>query len=182
MQINGLKIHRKISWLLASFSLIEFFIVALFKFLKDNAIFSNLHMIVEWILTGILTIHCILSQKYLKLWWIRIFKGLKSKRARPIYILRVIQLLTNRVIIIFAALVVLSGLGYFEWYVQSIGTIIPYEIHIYYDLSLSILIIIHIAVGFKFLFIRKRIKHWSFNLFIIILSCSLILTLLGLSL
>ena len=147
----------------------------------QNTIFSLLHLIIEWILLGFLTIHCILSQKYLKLWWTRIFKGLKSKRARPIYILRVIQLMTNKVIIILTALIVISGLGYYNWYAQSIGKIIPYEIHIYYDLSLSILIIIHIAVGFKFLFIRKRIKHWSPNFLIIISSCSLIFALIVLN-
>jgi len=149
--------------------------------LIQNTIFSLLHLIIEWILLGFLTIHCILSQKYLKLWWTRIFKGLKSKRARPIYILRVIQLMTNKVIIILTALIVISGLGYYNWYAQSIGKIIPYEIHIYYDLSLSILIIIHIAVGFKFLFIRKRIKHWSPNFLIIISSCSLIFALIVLN-
>jgi hypothetical protein len=181
MRIKGLKIHREISWLLATFSLIVYSFVATYKFFKHVADFSILHLIVEWILIGILTIHCILSQKFLKLWWVRIFKGLKNKRARPIYILRTIQLLTNRVIIILAALVVISGLGYYEWYAQSLGKIIPYETHIYYDLSLLIFIIIHFTVGFKFFFIRKRIKHWSSNLFLILLSSSLIFILIGLN-
>ncbi len=106
----------------------------------------------------------------------RIFKGLKNEKARPIYIFRLIQLITNRVIIILAALVVISGLGYYEWYTESIGIVIPFSLHIYYDFSMMICIIIHIAVGFKFMFIRKRIKHRrSSNLFIVLLSSVLII-------
>ncbi|MFX1304243.1 MAG: hypothetical protein ACFE9X_12885 [Promethearchaeota archaeon] len=181
MKIQGLKIHRKISWLLAFSSFIVLIIVALRKFLEIYDFYPFLHLGSEWILMGLLIIHCILSQKYLKLWWIRIFRGLKNKRARPIYILRLIQLITNRVIIILAALVVLSGLGYYEWYAESIGIVIPFDSHIYYDFFLSICIIIHVAVGFRFMFIRKRIKHWSSNLFIILFSCSLILTMIYLN-
>jgi hypothetical protein len=174
VKIKGLIIHRKFSWLLAFFSLAMTFIVVLRKFLEIYDFYPILHLGVEWTLMGILTVHCILSQKYLKLWWTRIFKGLKNKRARPIYILRLIQLITNRLIIVLAALAVLSGLGYYEWYEGSIGIIISFESHIYYDFFLSISITVHVAVGFKFLFIRKRIKHWSSNLFIILFSGSLI--------
>ncbi|MFX0026314.1 MAG: hypothetical protein ACFE8M_07850 [Candidatus Hermodarchaeota archaeon] len=172
MKIVGLKIHRKLSWLLAFFSLGIFIVVSLRKFFEIYSFYPILHLGAEWILLGILIGHCILSQKYLKLWWIRIFKGLKNKRARPIYILRLIQLITNRAIIIITALVVLSGLGY---YVKSIGLIIPFESHGYYDLVLLILIIIHVAVGFKFMFIRRKIRHWSSNLFIILLVTLLII-------
>ncbi|MFX0141880.1 MAG: hypothetical protein ACFFDN_50050 [Candidatus Hodarchaeota archaeon] len=176
MKIQGLKIHRKISWLLAFSSFVVLIIVALHKFLEIYDFYPILHLAAEWILMGLLIIHCILSQKYLKLWWVRIFRGLKNKRTRPIYILRLIQLITNRVIIILAALVALSGLGYYDWYTESIGLVIPFESHVYYDFFLSICIIIHIAVGFKFLFIRKRIKHWSSNLFIFLFSSSFIFT------
>ncbi|MFX0004598.1 MAG: hypothetical protein ACFE9C_11180 [Candidatus Hodarchaeota archaeon] len=174
MKIEGLKIHRNLSWFLAFFSLVVLIIVSLSKFLEIYNFYPILHLIAEWILLGILIIHCILSQKYLKLWWTRILKGLKSKRVRPIYIFRLIQLITNRVIIILAVLVVISGLGYYEWYAGSIGVVIPFEIHIYYDFSLMVCIIIHVSVGFKFMFIRKRIKQRSSNIFIVLFCVSLI--------
>ncbi|MFW9999067.1 MAG: hypothetical protein ACFE9Q_10585 [Candidatus Hodarchaeota archaeon] len=182
MKINGLKLHRNISWLVAVFSLFVLAIVSSHEFLEIYDFYPILHMVVEWTLMGLLIIHCILSQKYLKLWFPRIFKGLKNERARPIYILRLIQLITNRVIIILAALVVLSGLGYFDWYQGTIGIVIPFEVHIYYDYFLAICIILHIAVGFKFMLIRRRIKTQSSNLFIILLSSFLItiITLLNL--
>jgi len=175
MKINGLKLHRKISWIVAIFSLIVIIIVSLRSFLEIYNFYSILHMGVEWTLMGLLIIHCFFSQKYLKLWFPRIFKGLKNERTRPIYINRLIQLITNRVIIILAALVVISGLGYFEWYQGTIGIVIPYEAHIYYDYFLAICIIVHIAVGFKFMFIRRRIRSQSSNLSIIILSIILII-------
>ena len=92
--------------------------------------------------------------------------------------MRVIQLITNRIIIVLATLVVISGLGYFEWYDESIGIVIPFEVHIYYDLFLAICIIIHISVGFKLMFIRKRIKNKSSDIFIFLFCVSLILTII----
>jgi hypothetical protein len=174
MKINGLKLHRKLSWLVAIFSSIVLIVVGSRKFLEIYDFYPILHMSVEWTLLGLLIVHCILSQKYLKLWFPRIFKGLKNERARPIYIFRLIQLITNRVIIILAALVVISGFGYYKWYEDTIGIIIQFEVHAYYDFSLLTCIIIHIAVGFKFMFMRRKISHWSSNLFIIALSSSFI--------
>ena len=181
MKINGLKLHRKISWLVACFSIVVLIIVALHKFLEIYGFYPILHLSFEWTLTGLLIIHCVLSQKYLKLWFPRIFKGLKNERARPIYIFRLIQLITNRVIIILAVLVVLSGFGYFEWYAGTIGVVMPFEAHLYYDLFLAICIIIHISVGFKFMFIRKRINNKSSNIFIVIFCVSLVLTIIFLN-
>ncbi|MFW9828688.1 MAG: hypothetical protein ACFFEY_13935 [Candidatus Thorarchaeota archaeon] len=178
MKVNGLKLHRKISWLVASFSFLVVIIISLRKFLEIYPFYPTLHLGIEWVLVIFLIVHCILSQKYLKLWIIRIVKGIKSKNARPIYILRLIQLLTNRIIIILAALVVLSGLGYYDWYDRTIGIVIPFETHQFYDLILLILIIIHISVGFKFMFIRKRIKIKILNIFIVIFCFILILILI----
>ncbi|MHA2392843.1 MAG: hypothetical protein ACXAEX_12925 [Promethearchaeota archaeon] len=175
MKIKGLKIHRKVSWLVASFSFIVLIIVSLRKFLEIYTFYHTVHLVVEWALLILLVTHCILSQKYLKLWIIRIVKGLKNKRIRSIYALRLIQLLTNRVIIILAALVVLSGLGYYGWYANTIGIIIPFDSHQYYDFFLLMCIIIHVTVGFKFMFMRKKIKHWSFNLFIVAFGSLLII-------
>jgi hypothetical protein len=168
MKIEGLKIHRKLSWVLAFFSFAVVIVVALRRFLEIYDFYSFLHLGVEWILMGIVIL-------------VRIFRGLKNKRARPIYILRLIQLITNRAIIILAALVVLSGLGYYEWYDDSIGIIIPFESHIYYDFFLSTCIIVHVAVGFKFMFMRRKIKHSVSNVFVILLSSFLIVTLIYLT-
>lgn len=175
MKINGLKIHRKISWLVASFSSVMFIIVSIRKFFEESSFYQTIHLAVEWSLMILLVSHCILSQKYLKLWIIRIIKGLKSKRSRPIYILRLIQLLTNRIIIILAALVVLSGFGYYDWYTSAIGTIMPFDLHLYYDFFFLIFIIMHVGVGFKFMFIRKKMNHWSSTLFIVTLASILLI-------
>lgn len=151
------------------FFIFVFFIVSSHKFLEIYDFYPILHLSVEWALTGLLLLHSILSQKYLKLWFRRIFKGLKNERFRPIYIFRLVQLITNRAIILLAALVLLSGLGYYNWYANTIGTIIPFSVHEYYDLSLILCIIIHIAAGFKFIFMRKKIKQRTTNIFIILL-------------
>ncbi|MFX0020733.1 MAG: hypothetical protein ACFE9S_00285 [Candidatus Hermodarchaeota archaeon] len=181
MKIHGLKLHRKISWLVAIFSLFMMFVVSLRGFLEIFSFYPFLHLSVEWILIGLLILHCILSQKFLKLWFRRIFKGLKNERARPIYIFRLIQLITNRIIIILAALVLISGLGYYDWYANTIGTVIPFTVHIYYDFFLMMCIIIHIGVGFKFIFMRKKIKQKVTNIFIILFISILIAIILFLT-
>ncbi|MFW9875083.1 MAG: hypothetical protein ACFFG0_18415 [Candidatus Thorarchaeota archaeon] len=174
MNIKALKNFRKFSWLLALFSFLVFVIVNLRSFLETLNFYSILHITIEWILLGLLIIHCVFSRKYLKLWLTRIYRGLKSKKVRPIYALRLIQLISNRVIIVLIAISIISGFGYFEWYTNSIGIVIPFDSHAYYDTFLLIFIIIHVVVGFKFFFIRKRIKHWSSTLFLILLSSLLI--------
>jgi hypothetical protein len=174
MKIDGLKLHRKISWLVACFSIVVIIIMSSNKFLEIYSFYPILHLTVEWTLTASLMIHCILSQKYLKLWFRRIFKGLKNERVRPIYIFRLIQLITNRIIIILASLVIISGLGYYEWYANTIGTVIPFSVHVYYDFFLMICMIIHIAVGFKFMFMRRKIGQKTTNIFIILFISTLI--------
>ncbi|MFX0039841.1 MAG: hypothetical protein ACFFCY_15730 [Promethearchaeota archaeon] len=169
MKIDGLKLHRKISWLVACYSFIVIIVVSLHKFLEIYDFYPILHLGFEWTLIGLLIIHCILSQKHLKLWFVRIFKGLKNEQARPIYIFRLIQLITNRVIIILAALVVISGLGYYDWYANTIGTIVPFSVHVLYDFFLMMCIMIHIGVGFNFMFMRKKIKRRTTSIFIILL-------------
>ncbi|MHA2006553.1 MAG: hypothetical protein ACXABO_07440 [Promethearchaeota archaeon] len=170
MTVKGVKIHRKISWILALSSL-TFISYNIFGLLFGYYnLFYLLHMIFEFLLIGSLIIHCLVSHKYLKLWWDRIIKGLKSKRARPIYLLRVIQLLSNRTIVILAFFVGLTSFGYFGWYSETIGKAIPFAWHRGFELYLSIFIIAHISIGFKFLFIRKRIKHWESNLFLLLFS------------
>jgi hypothetical protein len=176
MKIDGLKLHRKISWLVAIFSLFMIIVVSLRSFLEIFSFYPILHLGVEWILIGLLILHCILSQKYLKLWFRRIFKGLKNERARSIYIFRLIQLITNRIIIILAALVLISGLGYYDWYTNTIGTIIPFSVHIYYDFFLILCIVIHIGVGFKFMFMRRKISQKTTNIFIVLFIFLLIST------
>ncbi len=174
MKIDGLKLHRKISWLVACFSIAVLIVVSTRKFLEVNNFYPILHLSVEWALTGLLIIHCILSQKYLKLWFRRIFKGLKNEKARPIYTFRLIQLITNRIIIILAALVVISSLGYYDWYGGTIGTVIPFSAHMYYDFFLMICIIIHIGVGFNFLSMRRKIRKRTTNIIIILFTSFLI--------
>ncbi|MFX0006229.1 MAG: hypothetical protein ACFFA7_05045 [Promethearchaeota archaeon] len=168
MKINGLKLHRKLSWLVAIFSLFMIIFISLHGFLEVFSFYPFLHLGTEWILIGLLILHCILAQKYMKLWFRRIFKGLKNERARPIYIFRLIQLITNRIIIILAALVLISGLGYYDWYANTIGTVIPFSVHIYYDFFLIMCIIIHIGVGFKFIFMRRKISQKTTYIFIIL--------------
>ena len=79
---------------------------------------------------------------------------------------------------ILAALVVISGLGYFDWYAATIGTVIPFSVHIYYDFFLMMCIIIHIGVGFKFMFMRRKISQKPTNIFIFLLISILIVVLI----
>lgn len=184
MPINGLKIHRINSWLLVLFSLITIFLGydASRHWLPNYRFYIRLHLVFEWIFLISLIIHIILSRKYLKLKAKRMVSGLKSKKARPMYILRLIQFISKWGIVVLAFLVVLSGLMYYEWFANFFDNIIIFSWHVDYDLYLSLFIIVHVAVGLKFFFIRKRKKHWIYNLFIIIFAGSLISVLIYINL
>ena len=52
MKIEGLKIHRKLSWLLALFSFVVVIIIILRNFLEIYSFYPILHLSVEWILMG----------------------------------------------------------------------------------------------------------------------------------
>jgi len=184
MRIKGLKIHRVTSWLLVLFTLITVILgyTTSRRWLPNYDFYLILHLVIEWITIGLGIVHIILQRKYLKLKLRRIIAGFKSERAFDISLLRLIQRITKWFIVILAVFVVLPGLVFYPWGFDILGDFFLFSAHLDFDLFLLLLIIFHVGVGFKFYFTRKRIKHWSSNLFIVLLVFSLPITLVAVNL
>lgn len=178
MPIKGLKVHRATSWLLLLFAILTITLGygTSRHWFSPYEVYLILHLVIEWILIGLSIVHIIFSFRYLKLKVRRMLAGLKSYRAGPTNLLRLIQRITKWGIIILAILIALSGLMFYEWFAVIFGNVFFFSWHLDLDLALLIFIIIHIGIGSKFYFTRKRIKHWSSDLFIVSLILSLTIT------
>ena len=168
MRVNGLKIHRASSWLLG---LIAIFTVVLGygasrRWFTPYDFYLLLHLILDWTIVALSIIHLLLSRKYLKLKLKRMLKGLMSEKAGPTNLLRLIQRITKWLMITLAFFVGVSGLIYYWWFAVIFDDIFLFTLHMDLDLALLITVIIHIGIGAKFFFIRKKISHWSVNLII----------------
>jgi len=181
---KGLKIHRITSWLITLFAFITIFLgyAATRRWFPDYDLFLLLHLITGWIFPGTLLVHFLFSILYLNLTWSRIRAAFKKDKISNIILLRLAQKITKWGIIVMASLISLSGLVYYPPVNAIFGNFFAFSIHLDFDVILSIFMIIHVAVGARFYFTRKRIKHWSanFSLVLLLLSLTLVVILVDL--
>jgi len=74
-----------------------------------------------------------------------------------------------------AVLISFSGLSYYPSFNAILGGLLAFSIHIDFDIILSIFMIIHVGIGARFYFTRRKIKHWSANLSLVVIILSLTL-------
>jgi len=177
---KGLKIHRITSWLITLFAFVTIFLgyAATRRWFPDYEFFLLLHLITGWIFPGTLVVHFIFSILYLNITWSRIRAAFKKDKISNIILLRLLQKITKWGIIVMASLISLSGLVYYPPVNAIFGNFFAFSIHLDFDIILSIFMIIHVVVGARFYFTRKRIKHWSANLSLVLLILSLTLVMI----
>ena len=177
MWARGLKIHRVTSWLVTLLALITIFLgyAATKRWFPDYDLFLFLHLLTGWIFPTILLVHFVLSIMYMNFKWSRIRAAFKREKKSSTITLRLFQKITKWGIVFMASLISLSGLSYYPWFNAIFGRILAFSIHVDFDVILSIFMIVHVAIGARFYFTRKRIKHWSANLSLVLLILSLTL-------
>jgi len=177
MWAKGLKIHRVTSWLITLFAFITIFLgyAATRRWFPDYDLFLLLHLIAGWVFPGTLLVHFVFSIAYLNLKWSRIRAAFKKEKVSNTIRLRFFQKITKWIIIVMALLISFSGLAYYPQFYDNFGDLLPFSIHLDFDVILSIFMIIHAAIGARFYFTRKRIKHWSANFSLVSLVLSLII-------
>lgn len=157
------RFHRIISWLLVAFFLTTVFTGYSMtqNWFKDKYLLSQLHRISEWFFVGLLLYHLIYTMFFTKISSKKLITKLREKRGVEINSLRLIQKVASWGIMITVLLTILSGLNGYVWFANTFGEIIPFSWHRVLDLIMNIFIIIHIAIGLKFLTIRKKLrKQW----------------------
>jgi len=175
MWAKGLKIHRVTSWLITLFAFITIFLgyAATRRWFPDYDLFLLLHLITGWVFPGTLLVHFVFSILYLNLKMSRIRAAFKKDKISNTIRLRLFQKITKWTIIAMASLISFSGLSYYPPFHAIFGDLIPFSIHLDFDVILSILMILHVAIGARFYFTRKRIRHWGANLSLVSLMISL---------
>ncbi|MFX0048001.1 MAG: cytochrome b/b6 domain-containing protein [Candidatus Hermodarchaeota archaeon] len=176
MRLKGLKIHRVTSWLITLFALITIFLgyAATRRWFSFYDLFLFLHLTTGWIFPGLLLFHFIFSIRYVNLKWSRIRASFKKDKISSTIILRLFQKITKWIIIFFAILISLSGLSFYPLFNPILGSFLAFSIHIDFDVILSIFMILHVTIGARFYFTRKRIKSGRANLSLVFLMVSLI--------
>jgi len=177
MWAKGLKIHRVTSWLITLFAFITIFLgyAATRRWFPDYDLFLFLHLVTGWVFPGTLLVHFALSIVYLNFKFSRIRAALKKDKVSNTIRLRLFQKITKWTIVAMASLISLSGLSYYPLGHAIFGNLLPFSIHLDFDVILSVFMILHVAIGARFYFTRKRIKHWSANLSLGLLILSLTL-------
>ncbi len=135
---------------------------------------ATIHRVIEWIFLPILITHIIYTAIFMRAKWSRMISNVKNRRATFLYVLKITSRVSSWLIIITAIFVVLSGLNGYEWYASSICKVITFEWHRIFDSLLTIFIIIHVAIGVKFVFIRNKVKSITPNTATTIATSSLI--------
>ena len=174
---KGLKIHRITSWLITLFALITILLgyAATRRWFPAYDLLLFLHLLTGWIFPGTLVVHFALSILYLNFKWSRIRAMFKKDKISSTITLRLFQKITKWGIVVMAILISFSGLSYYPSFYEIFGPFLAFSIHLDFDVILSIFMIVHAAIGARFYFTRKRIKHWSANLSLVLLMLSLTL-------
>ncbi|MCK4567291.1 MAG: hypothetical protein KAU48_08280 [Candidatus Thorarchaeota archaeon] len=127
---------------------------------------TSLHLVFEWGFILLLLFHVLYTLIYIK---ISSFRLLKNPR---LHWLRITQQITKWLILIFAGLVILSGISYYEIILVNL---IPFSQHHRFDLFLIISIIFHVMVSAKLALNRHRIKGKGVDIALILIGLILLL-------
>ncbi|MCG3221474.1 MAG: cytochrome b/b6 domain-containing protein, partial [Candidatus Heimdallarchaeota archaeon] len=170
------RIHRIVSW-----TLVVAFLTTIItgyaqtqNWFRDQYLLSKLHRIFEWIFLPLLIYHTVYVMFFVKIKLEKLVTKIKQRRGTTINSLRLVQKLSSWLILVFAVLIILSGLNGYVWFANTFGEIIPFTWHTTLDALLTISIFIHIAVGLKFFLMRRRVRKKIIDYTIVLVSVALI--------
>ncbi len=169
-------IHRVISWWLVFFSLITIMLGYSIArhWVPDIDFFRTLHLIFEWSFIALLIFHIIYTLVYVRISSRYLISQIRAQRARSLNTLRIIQQVTKWMILIFAFLVIFSGLNHYSWFAIIFESWFSFMYHVQLDVFLVITIVIHVMVGGKLALNRRNIKKIWANVLIVFIGGSLI--------
>ena len=168
-----LKLNRFFSWILAVFTLVMIvsgysFTRPLFEKLTPLWFFiRNIHLWLCLLFTIQVFFHVIVVELFFRSKWFSVFR--KNWRIAPSSFLffKLFQKITGYLILIVSLLVILTG---FNFYLPVLNPFFPLFQHVRLDLSLIVIHIIHIALGGKMVFVRKKWSNLLTNTFLFVAS------------
>jgi hypothetical protein len=122
-------------------------------------IIAPFHLTFEVIFILLFIWHLVLSV-LTKFYWKQTAHKIRMGTATSLNWLKLIQRITGFVIVTAALMVILSGL---DWYALGLGPAFPFAQHLNVDIYLTLLIIVHLAIGAKFALARHKIRGSKIN-------------------
>ena len=120
--------------------------------ISDNALLRAFHFVFIIVFTLSFILHVYISTFVLGYDWVERIRGL-FKPHSPYLTLRVIQMLSGLLLLVFSGLQIVSGL---DWFKLGLGALLPYLVHRDNDLYVVIVLSVHMATGLRFWMIRRR--------------------------
>jgi hypothetical protein len=122
--------------------------------ISESPILRMYHFVFILVFTFSLFLHVYITTFIIRFDWIGRIKALFKPRSRYLP-LRVIQMISAAFLLVFSIIQLVSGL---DWFKLGLGVLLPYLVHRYNDFYLMIALSIHMAAGFRFWMIRRRVK------------------------
>jgi hypothetical protein len=148
-------VNKDVSWFLFVTTMIVIVTGYTMTFLvSDNALLRTYHFIFIAVFTLSFILHMYITTFVVRFDWIGRIKGLFKPHSKYLT-LRVIQMLSGLLLIVFGGLQLVSGL---DWFKLGLDALLPYLVHRENDLYVVITLSVHMAAGLRFWMIRRRGK------------------------
>ena len=146
-------VNKDFSWFLFAITLALVATGYTMTFLiSDNALLRTYHFILIAVFTLGLILHVYITTFVLRYDWIGRFWALFRPHS-PYMTLRVIQMTSGLLVLVFVGVQLVSGL---DWFKLGLGALLPYIVHRNNDLYVVIVLSVHMGAGLRFWMVRRR--------------------------
>lgn len=172
-----LKLNRFFSWILTVFTLIMIvsgygFTRSIFKKLTPLWFFiRNVHLWLCLLFTIQVFFHVIVVELFFPSKWFSFFRKNWRKEPSSFLLFKLFEKTSGYFVLIVSLLVILTG---FNFYLPVLNLFFPLFQHVKLDIYLIIIHIIHIALGGKMVFVRKKWSNLLTNTLLFVASITAI--------
>ena len=154
-------IHRYISWWLVLISLLTIVMgYALARgWIPEQPLVSYAHRVFEIMFIGLLAIHIALTVRHFGLNLRKTVQHLRHRSIKSLHLFRLVQRVSSWLIVVFAILMIIPGLNGYEFFAQSLENVVPFDLHRVFDVFLVSFIIVHAAVGVRFVLMQEGFEN-----------------------
>ncbi|MHA2141489.1 MAG: hypothetical protein ACXADC_05185 [Candidatus Thorarchaeota archaeon] len=178
MRNRRVALHRYISWILAlaAFSTVITGYSLSRGWYPNQYLLSSIHRIFEISFLALLILHVAIALRYSSFNLMETVDRIWSGKRPSVHALRLLQRTTSWLIILFAIMMVIPGLNGYELFARNLEDIIPFGLHRIFDFFLIVSITLHVAVGMRFLLMRRRIQSPSSKMLIVVFTSFILLS------
>jgi DMSO/TMAO reductase YedYZ molybdopterin-dependent catalytic subunit len=148
-------VNKVVSWFLFMSTMLVIGTGYTMTFLiSDNALLRVYHFMFIGLFVLTFVLHTYITIFVVRFDWIGRIKGLFKPHSKYMT-LRVIQMLSGLLLIVFSGLQFVSGL---DWFKLGLDALLPYLVHRDNDLYVVVFLSVHMAAGLQFWMVRRRGK------------------------